>query len=128
MHLPDGTVAAARCTWKDSKCPAIHKAIEASALAASPEWGRMSADHKVSLQAPKPAWRFSCTVTVQARVARSSGRKYYLADGMITPATASDWAKLGHYYENIDKDGALRQAVADSMERRTQEVIQKRCK
>jgi hypothetical protein len=121
----DAGIVAARCTWKNTKCPAAHEACKALNLAASPDWSKQSADHAASMRAPKPFMRFTCISTPQVRSSRATGRRYVTTRGQIVPTTIADVDKLSAYFREESNAQKLRD-VADHLTRRMEEVARKR--
>lgn len=121
--LPDEIVPA-RCTFKTTKTNAAHKAIQAVTLAATPEWAKLSPDHKETLNAPQPWMRVLVNVTLKAGTSRSSGFRYVAANASIKPTGVADWRRIGKFFEDEQGTASANEVVAQ-YERRLEDVMAK---
>lgn len=123
VYTADGIVCA-RCTWKNTKLPAIHLAAKALSLAATDEWAKQGPDYAASVRAPKPFMRFTCSATPVVRTARTSGRRYVTTAGQIVPISTGDLEKLSAYFGDVESKPRMAQ-VAEHYARRLDEVKSK---
>jgi len=120
VYTKDGLVPAT-CRFKTTKCGAVHKASDTLKLAMTPAWASLGEAYAKSLAAPEPWARFTATVTVQARTARMSGRKYIGANSTITPTAEAEWEAIAAFLNAPENVQALAD-VQDSFAIRLQEL------
>ena len=99
--------------FKGAKLPALKAAVSALTECQTPEWVGKSPDHAVSVQAPRPYLRFTCSVSFRKRVVKSGemeGKPYYASVGEIKPASAADWAAVSDYARDADRQALYSEA------------------
>ena len=115
VYLPT-RVTPALCTFKTTKCQAIHRANKAIEYVQTPEWAAKGPDYAQTLKLSEPRIRFTATVRTTSHTSRSSGYGYVAADSVIAPTTASELALLQEYLsnpKNADMVSAAKTRFAD---------------
>jgi hypothetical protein len=123
LVFAENRIIPAGMLWKTTKCGGVHRAIDALKLAANlEEWGKQSADHKLTLAVPVVWGRFVAqTKLAGAKTAKGSGYTYRPATSLIFPTTAAEMKLLSDSFAD-DGFSAAMNAVQKRYEFRVSEV------
>lgn len=80
--------------FRGTKSGGIENAIRAVEAAGSPDWLKLSDQHKVTAAFPQPFGRVYNIITTKRGVSKSNGNPYYTADCSPSPATATQMQML----------------------------------
>lgn len=91
VFTPDGECVPAVCEFRSTKCNCVHTAHNALKEADGPDWAKISPEHALTLQCPKPFMRFFVEATPSPRPPRGDGMPFVLLTGHAKPTGAVEW-------------------------------------
>lgn len=98
----NGTLIPIKGDFRGTKSGGIETCIRAVETAGTPEWGKLSEAHKVSLAFPVPFGRVYHTIRTKPNVSKSSGRPFHTAIASSNPASVSQMQLLANTLANED--------------------------
>jgi hypothetical protein len=115
----------AKADFRRSQWQVGNDAINGVRRAASPDFPNESDAAKVAAQFPAPFGRIVITASTQRKIGRQSGKPYYEATGVATPASVTDLQRLADAMQ--DPDFLARVSEAEGSYKYRVEQIRSKC-
>lgn len=109
----NGNLIPIKGDFRGTKSGGIETCIRAVEAAASPEWGKLSDMHKVSMSFPSPFGRVYHVIRTKHNVGKVSGRAYYTANASSVPSNIAQMQLLASAFENEEFNATLAEANAN---------------
>lgn len=106
----NGTLIPIKGDFRGTKSGGIENAIRAVESAATPDWLKLSEQHKATAAFPQPFGRVFNEISTRRQVSKTSGNPYYTADCTPLPATVSQMQTLVNHLKDGDFTNALTEA------------------
>lgn len=98
----NGNLIPIKGDFRGTKSGGIETCIRAVESASTPEWGKLSDQHKVSLAFPSPFGRVYHTIRTKPDISKSSGRTFHTTNSVSVPSTIAQMQLLATAFENDD--------------------------
>jgi len=113
----NGNLIPIKGDFRGTKSGGIETCIRAVEAASTPEWGKLSEQHKVSLAFPQPFGRVYHFIRTKGEISKSTGRAFHTTNATSVPSNVSQMQLLANAFENEEFSNTLNEAYENFTKR-----------